>query len=85
MGHDFADPMDELFASRGDAYNAGKLAGQREAISWARDRLSHLSVKYETHDDPQKFHAVEECCAVLRRIAERIEIDRARAKAGGNQ
>ena len=78
----FADPMDELFASRGDAYEAGKYRGSAETISWARQELSKLSVKYEPSDDPQKFHAVEECCAVLRKIAEAIEIERERSKAG---
>lgn len=77
----FADPFDELFKSKGDAYDAGKYRGSAETISWARQELSKLSVKYEPADDPAKFHAVEECCAVLRKIAEAIESERANAKA----
>jgi hypothetical protein len=76
----FADPMDELFPSRREAYDAGKYRGSAEAISWARQELSKLSVKYEPADDPAKFHAVEECCTVLRRIAEMIDVERERSK-----
>lgn len=36
-------------------------------------------------DDPAKFHAVEECGAALRRIAEQIAANREREKLGGNQ
>lgn len=78
----FADPMDELFASRRDAYDSGKYRGSAEAISWARQELSKLSVKYEPADDPSKFHAIEECCGVLRKIAEAIELERERSKTG---
>lgn len=78
----FADPMDELFPSKHEAYDAGKYRGSAEAISWARQELSKLSVKHEPADDPSKFHAVEECCAVLRKIAEAIELERERSKVG---
>ena len=78
----FADPLDELFASRRDAYDTGKYRGAAETISWARQELSKLSVKHEPADDPAKFHAVEECCAVLRKIAEVIEVERERSKVG---
>jgi hypothetical protein len=78
----FADPFDELYASRSEAYAAGKYFGSAETISWARQELSKLSVKHEPADDPAKFHAVEECCAVLRKIAEMIEVERERSKIG---
>ena len=78
----FADPMDELFSSRREAYDAGRYRGSAEAISWARQELAKLSVKYEPADDPAKFHAVEECSAVLRKIAEMIDVERERAKIG---
>jgi hypothetical protein len=78
----FADPMDELFDTRRQAYEDGKYRGSAEAISWARQELSKLSVKHEPADDPAKFHAVEECCAVLRKIAEMIEVERERSKIG---
>lgn len=81
----FADPFDELYDSRAEAYAAGKFQGASDAISWARQALSHLSVKHEPADDPAKFHAVEECGAALRRIAEQIAADREREKLGGNQ
>jgi len=80
----FADPMDELFSSRWDAYVAGKYQGSSDAISWARQELSKLSVKYEPSGDPAKFHAVEECCAVLRKIAEAIDVERERSKTGSH-
>lgn len=51
-------------------------------ISWARQELSKLSVKYEPCDDPSKFHAVEECCALLRKLAEIAEADRQRSQTG---
>lgn len=78
----FSDPMDELFASRREAYDTGKYRGAAEMISWARQELSKLSVKYEPYDDPSKFHAVEECCAILRKLAEITEADRQRSQTG---
>lgn len=81
----FACPFDELYDTRRDAYETGKFLGASEAISWARSALAHLSVKYEPLDDPSKFHAVEECGAALKKIADQIAADRERAKAGGNQ
>lgn len=78
-----SDPYDELYDTKREACETGKYLGAADAISRARASLSRLSVKYERETDPSKFHAVEECCAVLRKIAEMIEYDRERQKAGG--
>lgn len=80
----FSHPFDELFATKHEAYEDGRYRGAAGALSLAREALSHLSVKYETTSD-EKFHAIEEACAVLRRHAEMIEAERERYKAGAKQ
>ena len=82
---DTHDPYDDLYASKREAMETGKYLGAADAISRARTTLSLLSGKYETHPDPAKFHAVEECSAALREIAIMIEANRERDKLGGNQ
>jgi hypothetical protein len=79
-----SDPHDELYETKREACETGKYLGAADAISRARSSLSQLSGKYERDADPAKFHAVEECCGVLRKIAEMIEYDRERTKLGGN-
>lgn len=79
-----SDPYDELYESKREACEVGKYLGATEAISRARSRLSTLSAKYERETDPAKFHAVEECCGELRKIALMIECDRERPKLGGH-
>ena len=79
------DPHEELYETNRQACEVGKYLGASDAIKQARARLSLLSGKYETAGDYAKFHAVEECCGELRKIAEMIEHNRERQNAGGNQ
>ena len=79
----FEDVFEQLHETKHAAYEAGKFQGASNAIAIAREAVSHLSVKYET-TDVAKFHAIEEACASLRRLAERINIERERDLAGGN-
>ena len=79
-----SDPYDELYETKREACETGKYLGASDAIKRALSRLSHLSVKYEAQYDCDKFHAVEECCAEVSKIAQMIEHDREREKAGGN-
>lgn len=69
----FVDPMDQLYASKFEAFEAGKRTGHEQVLRHIRQRLSALSVKAEKSGDASAFRAVEECCADMRLLWEQYE------------
>lgn len=68
-----SDALDAIYASKREAFDRGRHLGATDAIRRARLRISVLSSKYETDGEIAKFHAVEQCCAVLRTYALELE------------
>lgn len=69
----FVDPMDPLYASKFEAFEAGIRTGHEQVLRHIRQRLSALSVKAEQSGDVSAFCAVEECCADMRLLWEQYE------------
>lgn len=60
------DPMDQIYASKFEAFEAGKRTGHEQCMRLVRQRLSAISVEAEKSGDVSAFHAVEKCCADMR-------------------
>lgn len=60
------DNMQGLHPSALDAYEAGRRAGEDEALKSALFLLSQISFSHEGESTPQAFRAAEECCKAVR-------------------
>lgn len=69
----FIDPMEPLYGSKFEAFEAGKRTGHEQAMRLVRQRLSAISVAAEKSGDVAAFRAVEECCADMRKLWEQYE------------
>jgi len=61
----FIDPMDGLYGSKFEAYEAGKRTGHEQAMRHIRTRMSEISAKFEKDGTPDQFRVAEECCAAM--------------------